>query len=91
MYKLNKKGDRFKALVGLDDSYTGDETGRFRVFNEDFFGNRRLFDSGKMTKDSPAKEIDLDVTEVDCLMLVFEGDKIPANWANARVSAADLE
>ena len=91
MYKLNKKGDRFKAVVGLDDSYTGDDTGRFRVFNEDFFGNKVLFDSGKMNKDSPAKEIDLDVTDVDCLMLVFEGDKIPGNWANARVSAADLE
>ena len=43
-----------------------------------------------MDKDSPAKEIDLDVTEADCLMLVFEGGKIQGNWANARVST-DLE
>ncbi len=87
MYKLNNKADTFKAVVGLDDSYNADGTGRFRVYNEDFFGNRKLFDSGKMSKDSPAKTIDLDVTGVKCLLLVFEGDKVAGNWANARALA----
>jgi len=83
MYKLNNKADRFKAVVGLDDSYDGDGTGRFRAYNEDFFGNRVLFDSGKMNKDSAPKNIDIDVREVNCLLLVFEGDKVFGNWADA--------
>lgn len=84
MYILSGQADRFRAIVGLDDSYAGEATGRFRVFNEDFFGNRVLFDSGKMNKDTAAKEIDIDVTGVDCLMLVFESDKALGNWADAR-------
>ncbi len=50
-------------------------------------GNRKLFDSGKMSKDSPAKTVDLDVADVKCLLLVFEGDKVTGNWANARAIA----
>ena len=90
MYKLNK-ADRFKAVVGLDDSYSGDGTGRFRVLNEDFFGNRVLFNSGKMTKDSPAKNIDLDVKGVKCLLLVFEGRNVLGNWANALAIVEDID
>lgn len=84
MYKLNNAA-LFRAVVGLDDSYSGDGTGRFRVFNEDLFGNRVLFDSGRMSKDSPAKSINLDVKGVKCLLLVFEGRNVLGNWANARV------
>ena len=90
MYKLNK-ADRVKAVVGLDDSYSGDGTGRFRVLNEDFFGNRVLFDSGKMSKDSPAKNINLDVKGVKCLLLVFEGKNVPGNWANALAIVEDVD
>ena len=86
MYKLNNKAERFKAVVGLDDSYDGDGTGRFRAYNEDFFGNRVLFDSGKMNKDSAPKNIDIDVREVNCLLLVFEGDKVFGNWADAHAT-----
>jgi alpha-galactosidase len=89
MYKLNN-ADRFKAVVGLDDSYSGDGTGRFRVLNEDFFGNRVLFNSGRMTKDSPAKNIDLDVKGVKCLLLVFEGRNVLGNWANALAIVEDV-
>ena len=52
MFKLNGKADRFTAVVGSDDSYIGNETSRFRVLNEDFFGNQVLFDSGKLKADS---------------------------------------
>jgi len=81
MYKLNGKADSFKAVVGLDDSYSGNHTGRFRIYNEDLFGNRVLFDSGNMHKGSPAKNIDLNVKGVKCLLLVFEGDNVLGNWA----------
>jgi alpha-galactosidase len=87
MYKLNKRGDRFKAFVGLDDSYEGNDTGIFRIYNEDFFGNRILFDSGEMHKRSLAKQIDLNVKGIDCLLLVFEGENIPGNWGDARVTS----
>ena len=89
MYKLNNKADRFKAVVGLDDSYNGKSKGRFRVYNEDLFGNRVLFDSGDMSKGSSAKDIDLDVKGVKCLLLVFEGDKVLGDWANAQAIAID--
>ena len=87
MYKLNNRAERFKAVVGLDDSYSGNSTGRFRVYNEDLFGNRVLFDSGNMYKGSPAKNIDLDVKGIKCLLLVFEGDNVLGDWANAQAIA----
>jgi alpha-galactosidase len=89
MYKVNNKADRFKAVVGLDDSYSGNSTGRFRVYNEDLFGNRVLFDSRRMDKDSSAKKIDVDVKGVKCLLLSFEGKNVLGNWANAQAIAAD--
>jgi hypothetical protein len=46
-----------------------------------------LWDSGKLTADSETKEIDIDVKNVDCLMLVFEGDKLFGNWGDARVES----
>jgi len=91
MYKVNGGARIFKAVVGLDDSYAGTGTGRFRVYNEDFFGNRVLFDSGKMEQGAPPKVIDLDVTGVDCLLLSFEGKDVFGNWAEARVIVSDSE
>ncbi len=91
MYKLNGKARRFKATVALDDSYAGDETGRFRIYNEDFFGNRVLFDSGKMEQGAAPKIVDLDVTGVVILLLSFEGKDVPGNWADARAIASNAE
>jgi alpha-galactosidase len=89
MYKLNGGAGVFKAIVGLDDSYAGTGTGRFRVYNEDFFGNRVLFDSGNMGRDASPKLIELDVTGVDCLLLSFEGKDVFGNWADAKAIALD--
>ena len=55
--------------------------------NEDFFANKVLWDSGHMTADSPPKEIDADLKGVQCLMLVFDGEKSLGAWAHARVIA----
>ena len=38
-----------------------------------------------MTQNSPAKEIDIELKNVQCLMLFFEGDEVLGNWAGARV------
>jgi alpha-galactosidase len=87
MYKINNNAETFKAVVGLDDSYSGNDAGRFRIYNEDLFGNRVLFDSGDMYKGSSAKQIELDVKGIKCLLLVFEGDDVLGDWANARATA----
>jgi hypothetical protein len=85
MFKLRGRADRFQGIVAIDSAYAGEEKGRFKVFNGDAFSNKVLWDSGQMTKDSPAKEIDIELKNVECLMLVFEGDDVLGNWADARV------
>jgi alpha-galactosidase len=96
MFKLNGNAERFKAIVGLDSSYQGDEAVNFMVRNEDPIGPYSLlYDSGKMTKETPAKVIDIDVRGIDCLILAIEGERgfkgQPAlgNWADARVVATE--
>ncbi len=96
MFKLNGNAERFKAIVGLDSSYHGDEAVNFMVRNEDPIGPYSLlYDSGKMTKETPAKVIDIDVRGIDCLILAIEGQRgfkgQPAlgNWADARVVATE--
>jgi len=85
MFKVNGRADRFRAIVAIDKSSKDNAEGRFRVYNEDFFANKVLWDSRKMTKDSPAKEIDIELKNVQCLMLVFDGKNVLGNWANAHV------
>ncbi len=86
MFKLNRNADRFKAVIGLDPSYQGEETVRFLIRNEDPIGpDSILYDSGDMTKDSPSAIIDLDVRGIDCLILSLEGKEAPGNWGDALV------
>ncbi|HYW80148.1 MAG TPA: NPCBM/NEW2 domain-containing protein, partial [Thermoguttaceae bacterium] len=85
MFQVAGRADRFRAVVAIDKSSEENAEGRFRVYNEDFFANKVLWDSGKITSESPAKEIDIELKDVQCLMLVFDGDKSSGNWADARV------
>ena len=85
MFKVNNRADRFSAIVAMDKSSKEDAKGRFRVYNEDFFANKVLWDSGRMTKDSTPKGIDIELKDVYCLMLVFDGDNAFGNWADAHV------
>ena len=55
------------------------------MYNEDFFANKILWDSGEMTEDSAAREINIELGDVQCLMLVFEGKGALGNWADAHV------
>ena len=73
MFAGTERGDRLIGTVALDPSYQGDNQGRFRIFHEDYFGNRVLWDSGQMTKDSPAKTFDIKLQNYNCLMLTFDG------------------
>ena len=73
MFAGTERGDRLRGTVVLDESYQGENEGRFRIFHEDYFGDRVLWDSGPMTKDTAAKEIDIALENYNCLMLVFEG------------------
>jgi hypothetical protein len=38
-----------------------------------------------MTKDSPAKIIDIDLTGIDCLILSFEGEQALGIWGDPEV------
>ncbi|MCP5516924.1 MAG: NPCBM/NEW2 domain-containing protein [Verrucomicrobiales bacterium] len=87
MFMVNGRAGRFQAMVAMDPATPENAKGRFRVYNEDFFANKVLWDSRDMTRDSPAKEIDIELRDVQCLMLVFDGDKSLGNWADARVIA----
>jgi alpha-galactosidase len=85
MYKLNGNASRFQASAGIDDAYGGTETGRFRVLIEDAFGNRPLFDSGKMAKGSKAVDIDIDVKGIQFILLEFRGKEVIGDWIDPRV------
>jgi hypothetical protein len=86
MFKLNGRANRFSAVVGLDPSYQGDEAVSFKVRNEDPIGpDSILYDSGKMTKDSAAKTIDINVKDINCLILSFEGKQALGNWGDPHV------
>jgi hypothetical protein len=87
MFMVNGRADRFRATVAMDDSCPEDAKGRFRVYNEDFFSNKVLWDSGDMSRNSSAKEIDIALNDVRCLMLVFDGKNALGNWADARVTS----
>lgn len=84
MYRLDGKAERFQAVAGIDDAYSGKETARFKVYNGDFFGGQVLFDSGKMGKDSSAR-IDINVTGVKYILLTIDGKKAQADWADVKV------
>ncbi|MBN2137196.1 MAG: NPCBM/NEW2 domain-containing protein [Sedimentisphaerales bacterium] len=84
MFKVAGRADRFRATVVLDNSSGDDAKGRFRLQNEDFFANKVLWDSGQMTKESDPKKIDIQLENVQCLMLVFEGKDVIGNWGDAR-------
>ena len=89
MFQLNRNAETFQALVSVSADHPGKGPGRFLVYDGDFFSNRKLWDSGPMTANSPAKEIEISVKGVQCLRLVFEGDDLSGNWAEARVFRND--
>ena len=89
MFMVDGKAQRFRASVQIDPASPANSKGRFKVQNEDFFSNQVLWDSKTMTRDSAPQAIDIDISDVKCLMLVFEGKDALGNWAEARVSVGN--
>ncbi len=85
MYKLDGKANRFQATIGLDNVSPDEETGQFRVLNEDKFGGRVIFDSGKLKKNDEPVVVDIDVNGLDFILLEFTGKGVSGNWADAKV------
>lgn len=77
--------NKFRALVGRDDN-VGDGKISFEVWVDD----KKVFDSGIMTKATQAKEVDVDVSGAKVLELktLSGGDSNTSDhgdWANARL------
>ncbi len=82
--KLAGGSTRFTALVGLDDEAGRSGTVEFRILAD----GEEVFKTGTMKAGQPAREVDVDVTGVDVLVLLVSGgsDGINydhADWANA--------
>ncbi len=86
MYKVEGKARTFEAIVSIDGATEEEAMGRFRVLNEDKFGGRVLYDSGKMKWGDKAKRISIDVSDVEFLMLEFTGKGAYGVWADAAVN-----
>lgn len=87
MYHLNGKADRLMATVGLVDPSPDDATGQFKVYVEDRFGGRVIFDSGKMKKGDKERKVDVDVRNLNFILLEFSGKGVFGTWAEVRVEA----
>lgn len=82
--KLAGGSTRFTALVGLDDEAGRFGTVQFRILAD----GEEIFKTDTMKAGQPAREVDVDVTGVDLLVLLVNGgsDGINydhADWANA--------
>lgn len=98
-YVLNGKYSRFEAWVGIqpeekkDVKKQADRKVIFQVFTD---GNK-IYDSGVMGDDTPAKKIDADISEIKELQLVvlnassgdpnFHSNDSRANWAEPKLVA----
>ncbi len=85
-YELDQNFQKFTATIGLDNEIKiyKEKTGLcFQVFGD----GEKLFESEKMTNESQAVNIDLDIQGVDILKLVvqYSGEKMRhghADWVN---------
>ncbi|MCL1632950.1 NPCBM/NEW2 domain-containing protein, partial [Sporolactobacillus sp. CPB3-1] len=88
VYDLSGKGYKtFHAQVGVDQEAGGGSVD-FQVLAD----KEKVFDSGKMTKSTPAKTVDVDLSSIDKLKLIVtdadDGNgNDHADWADARFSA----
>ncbi len=83
---LGGKAQRFTASVGVDDETGGRGSVTFRVVGD----NKTLWESGVMRGGAPAKEVSVDITGVQTLLLAVgdAGDGMDhdhADWADARI------
>jgi len=87
--RLDGKGDRFTAWVGVDDSAGRNGSVTFRVYAD----GKKRFDSGEMNGGDNPKRVDLDLKGVKNLVLIVgsAGGNINfdhADWADAEFRVA---
>lgn len=92
---LDRGTSRFKALVGIDDEIVSNSAG-IEAASVDFIvigDGRELWRSGVMKAKMPAKELDINVSDVTHLKIVVnEGENNAfdhADWADARFEVAN--
>ena len=92
IYELDQNFQKFSATIGLDNEIKiyNEKTGLcFQVLGD----GKKLFDSGKLTNESQALNIDLNIQGVDILKLVVlhSGEKMRhghADWVNPTLTRA---
>ncbi len=87
LIKLDGKGNRFRALVGVDDAAGGPGTVMFRVVGD----GKELFNSGIMKCGDRPKKIDVKLKGINKLMLealpTADGKNFDhADWADAEIT-----
>lgn len=85
-YALQKQFTTFHALVGVDEEYGKDGHVEFIVLGD----GKELWRSGLVTKQDKAKEVNLNIQQVDKLVLQVKGGPKgvsgdEADWVNVRV------
>lgn len=91
-YELDQNFQKFSATIGLDNELKiyNEKTGLcFQVFGD----GKKLFDSGKLTNESQAVNIELNIQGIDILKLVVQhsGEKMRhghADWVNPMLTRA---
>ena len=87
---LNGKAERFTAVVGVDDEVGQRGSVVFRVVGD----GKTLWESGVLRGGDPAKEVSVDLRNVNRLLLMVgdAGDDITydhADWANAKIAMVE--
>ena len=85
VYSLGRKYKRFRSDIGLNAGPRANGSVVFEVYGD----GALLYSSGLMTGESAPQSLDIDVTGIDRLRLVVDGngsiDHDSANWAGARL------
>ena len=84
LYRLDRKHERFKAVIGIDDSVVGRTNPPPSVNFTVFVDGQLRFDSRAVYASTPRKEVDVDVVGADVLML-----RLSCNWDNNGNSTND--
>jgi len=88
--RLNGKGERFSAIVGIDDEVGQRGSANFKVVGD----GKTLWESGLLRGGDPAKEASVDLRGVSTLILLVDDADGDINydhgdWADAKISMSE--
>ena len=84
LYRMDRKFERFKAVVGIDDSGVGRTNPPPSVDFTVFVDGQLRFESGAMSATTLPKAVDVNVSEAEVLML-----RLSCNWDDKGNSSND--